>query len=90
MNKFEFNKEDYQNDIISYWDDISYFLQMLVKNGYHCSLRGYGDGDEAVVISYDYTEDELADEYLYWLNCEEATYIDEGRQIEKETENESF
>lgn len=89
MNTFVFDKAAYKSDTLSYWEEISYFLQVLTKNGYHCSLHGE-DGDEVVVVEYDYAAEEIADKYLYWLDLEEATYIDDKRHMERETDNGSF
>ena len=56
--------------------DVMNIIEVLTKSGYHCKISR---SDFGYVITYDWEDEELASNYLYWLNYEEATMIDDSR-----------
>ena len=51
----------------------------LIDNGYTLNMFYDDKGVGVVCIDFDYKDEELADKYLYWLNLDEATLIDDMR-----------
>ena len=56
--------------------DVMNIIEVLTKSGYHSKISRDEFG---YVITYDWEDEELASNYLYWLNYEEATMIDDNR-----------
>lgn len=78
----EFCRDSYKengeyNDYLM-WQDIGKVLEILVKNEYNCSIKSEMPG--LYSIEYDYSEGDIADNYLYWLSAEEADLIDGKRK----------
>ena len=78
----EFCRDSYKengeyNDYLM-WQDISKVLEILVKNEYNCSIKN--EVPSIYSIEFDYSECDIADNFLYWLSAEEADAIDERRR----------
>jgi hypothetical protein len=56
--------------------DVMNIIEILTKSGYHCKISRDEFG---YVITYDWEDEELASNYLYWLTLQEATMIDDNR-----------
>ena len=56
--------------------DVMNVIEVLTKSGYHCKISR---SDFCYVITYDWKNEEFANNYLYWLNYKEATMIDDYR-----------
>ena len=70
VNRIELSKKTFGDNI---WNEISSLLKILTEANYGC----YVWSDEfTVVIEYDYKNWELADNFHYWLNTDEATSVD--------------
>lgn len=76
-------KENGEYNDYCMWQDIGKTLEILIKNEYNCSIKNEGMGIYS--ITFDYSEEDIADSYLYWLSAEEADLIDE-RRAEKRKE----
>lgn len=61
--------------------DVMSLLDILTKAGYICCLR---QDECAYLIEYDWEDPEWADMYHYWLNGDEACYIDNERENAEE------
>ena len=82
IKSIEFCRDNYKengeyNDYLM-WQDIGKVLEILIKNEYNCSIKSEMMG--LYSIEYDYAEDDIADNHLYWLSAEEADAIDERRR----------
>ena len=51
----------------------------LINNGYTLNMFYDDKGVGVVCIDFDYKNEELAGKYLYWLNLDEASLIDDMR-----------
>lgn len=61
--------------------DVCRLLDILCKNGEKCSVSRFDlDDDTFYNIEHDSSDEEFASSYLYWLNADEASYIDELRE----------
>lgn len=89
MKSIEFCRDSYKengeyNDYLM-WQDIGKTLEILIKNEYNCSIKSEMMG--LYSIEYDYSEDDIADNHLYWLSAEEADAIDERRREKRKEMN---
>lgn len=78
----EFCRDSYKengeyNDYLM-WQDIGKVLEILVKNEYNCSIKN--EAPSIYSIEFDYSDCDIADNFLYWLSAEEADAIDERRR----------
>lgn len=73
----EFCRDNYKDDYLMK-QDIGKVLEILMKNGYNCSIKYEDLGIYS--IGFDYSEEEIADNSLYWLDAEEADLIDKKRK----------
>jgi hypothetical protein len=78
MDKIELIKENFGDQI---WNEVSKLISILTKTGYGCYVW---DDDFAVIISFDFRDEEIASHYHYWLNGDEANYIDNLRTNKKD------
>ena len=72
----EFCRDNYKDDYLM-WQDIGKALEVLIKNEYDCSVKHEDLGIYS--IEFDYSECDIANNFLYWLSAEEADLIDEKR-----------
>ena len=78
INQIELPKECFGDQL---WNEVSKILSTLTRAGYGCYVW---DDDCAVVISFDFRDEEIAYHYHYWLNGDEASFIDDLRNKSKE------
>ena len=77
IKSIEFCRDNYKDDYLM-WQDIGKVLEILMKNEYNCSIKYEGLG--VYSIKFDYSEEEIANNFLYWLSAEEADLIDKKRK----------
>ena len=85
----EFCRDSYKengeyNDYLM-WQDIGKTLEILIRNEYNCSIKYEDLGIYS--IGFDYSEEGIADNFLYWLSAEEADAIDERRREKRKEMN---
>lgn len=80
----EFSRDNYEEDCLM-WQDIGKTLEVLIKNEYNCNIKYEDMGIYS--ITFDYSKEDMADNFLYWLNCEEADLIDEHRMNKRKEMN---
>lgn len=77
IKSIEFCRDNYKNDYLM-WQDIGKALEVLIKNEYNCSVKYEDFGIYS--IEFDYSDCDIANNFLYWLSAEEADLIDEKRK----------
>lgn len=78
-------KENGEYNDCRMWQDINETLEILIKNEYNCSIKYKGMGIYS--IEFDYSEEDIANNLLYWLSAEEADLIDEYRMNKRKEMN---
>lgn len=78
INQIELPKECFRDQL---WNQVTKIISILTKAGYGCYIW---EDDCAVVISFDFRDEEMACYYHYWLNGDEADFIDDLRTNKKD------